>query len=62
MDNHENGKGHFYAFIRHGQRSDQADEGFIFHRVEENSLDPPLTFKGIEQAKATGKLLKDMLS
>ena len=54
--------GHFYAFVRHGERSDQASEGYIFDRSKENENDPPLTFKGIEQAKATGQFLKQMLS
>ena len=53
-----------YVFIvRHGERADFAKLLGLVKNTENipNLADPPLTPKGIEQARATGQFIKTML-
>ena len=47
----------FCAIIRHGERADDIP-GFVY---SQHKYDVPLTPKGLEQAKTTGKFLKKYL-
>ena len=57
----DNTSHHFYAFIRHGERSDNVDaqdKDLVVPSKQINENDPPLTLRGYDQARKTGQFLK----
>ena len=57
--NFESKKCHFVAMIRHAERADSVKDKNKKRVMEfKNKVDPQLSPKGIEQAKATGRYLK----